>query len=91
MTNELMNPCGEFTHREMPLARRPGLGAGSTVGLLHNGKRNADRLVEDVAALLIERVGGLKFVRMGKESSVPADFSAGFLEECDLVVAALAD
>ncbi|MDP6706241.1 MAG: hypothetical protein QF893_07860 [Alphaproteobacteria bacterium] len=91
MTVELMNPCGEFTHEEVPLSPRPGLAEGTTVGLFNNSKKNADTLLDDVADLLSERHGGLKFIRFGKEASLPADFSAGFLDECDVVVAALAD
>ena len=91
MTVELINPCGEFTHVETPLAPRPGLDAGTTVGLFHNDKKNADMLVDDVARLLDGRQGGLRFHRFGKPASEPADFTSGFLDECDVVVAALAD
>ena len=91
MSVELINPCGEFTHVETPLAPRPGLGVGTTVGLFHNDKKNADVLVDDVARLLERRHGGLKFQRFGKPASDPADFTSGFLGECDVVVTALAD
>jgi hypothetical protein len=91
MTIELVNPCGEFTHSEVLLAPRPGLRTGMTVGLFHNSKMNAETLLEDIAQQLGDRVEGLKFRRVRKESSEPANFSAGFLEECDVVVAALAD
>ncbi len=91
MTIELMNPCGEFTHHEAPLSARPGIGAGTTVGLFCNSKQNADTLLDNVEALLKGRYDGLKFQRFQKEASEPADFTAGFLEECDVVVAALAD
>ena len=91
MSVELINPCGEFTHVETALAPRPGLGAGTTVGLFHNDKKNADVLVDEVARLLERRHDGLTFHRFGKNASEPADFTAGFLDECDVVVAALAD
>ena len=91
MTIELMNPCGEFSHAEAPLAPRRGLAGGSTIGLFHNSKKNADLLLDEIQGLLDRRHDGLKFLRFRKEASEPADFSAGFLEECDVVVAALAD
>ena len=91
MTTELMNPCGEFSHEALALSPRPGLGEGTTVGLFNNSKKNAELLLDEVAKLLAERYGGLKFVRFSKEASLPAEFPAGFLEECDVVVAALAD
>ena len=91
MTVELINPCGTFAYQTAPLAPRPGLARGMTVGLFQNGKKNADLLLDTVERLLAERQGGLKFQRFQKEASEPADFTAGFLAECDLVVAALAD
>lgn len=91
MATELMNPCGEFTHREDPLAPRRGIGPGSTIGLFNNSKANAELVVEEIAGQLSARYDGLKFLRLRKDASVPGDFSAGFLEECDLVIAALAD
>ncbi len=91
MTTELINPCGEFSHEEVVLAPRPGLAAGTTVGLFNNSKKNAELLLDEVAKLLSARHDGLKFVRFSKEASLPAEFTAGFLEECDVVLAALAD
>lgn len=91
MATELINPCGEFMHQEVPLAPRVVLGPGSTVGLFHNSKMNAELLLEEVAGQLEKRYDGLNFVRAHKDASVPGDFSAGFLEECDVVIAALAD
>ncbi len=91
MTIELMNPCGEFAHEEAPLSARPGLAEGSTVGLFHNSKKNADMVLEDIARLLDQRYDGLKFARFAKDASNPADFTSAFLEQCDVVVAALAD
>lgn len=91
MMIELINPCGEFTHEEAPLASRPGLADGTTVGLFCNTKQNAGRLLDNVERLLSQRHGGLKFLRFEKQASVPAEFTSGFLEECDVVVAALAD
>jgi len=91
MTTELINPCGEFAHQEAPLSARPGLAAGATVGLFCNSKQNADTLLDNVERLLSKRHDGLRFVRFEKQASVPANFTSGFLEECDVVVAALAD
>lgn len=86
-----MNPCGGFTHQERPLAARRDIGPGSTIGLFNNSKANAERVLEDVARQLETRIDGLKFVRLRKDASEPGNFSAGFLEQCDVVIAALAD
>ncbi len=91
MATELMNPCGAFAHSDTALAPRPGLAEGTTVGLFHNSKKNADLLLDNIERLLNLRYGGLKFRRFEKEASEPAAFTAGFLDECDVVVAALAD
>ena len=91
MTTELKNPCGAFIHEALALSARPGLGEGTTVGLSDNSKKNAELLLGEVAELLAARYAGLKFVRFSKEASLPAEFPAGFLEECDVVVMALAD
>ena len=88
---ELINPCGEFSHEVTPLAARPGLARGITIGLVNNSKKNADTVVEKVAELLAARDGGIEFARFSKEASQPADFTSGFLEQCDVVLAALAD
>ena len=69
MTIELMNPCGEFSHTETPLAPRRGLADGSTVGLFHNSKKNADLLLDDLQGLLDRRHDGLKFLRFRKEAA----------------------
>ena len=66
MTIELMNPCGEFTHHEAPLSARPGIGAGTTVGLFCNSKQNADTLLDNV-----ERRGSCAACTGGESSSRP--------------------
>ena len=61
------------------------------MGLVNNSKKNADTVVEKIGGLLAARYDGLAFARFSKEASKPAPFTSGFLEQCDVVVAALAD
>lgn len=92
MTVELMNPCGVFEERPAPLAPRPPvLGPDTAVGLFANDKKNADLLLEHVETLLRERHGVEKFRWFRKEASSPARFTEEFIEECDVVAAAIAD
>lgn len=91
MSIQLVNPCGAFTHVEIPLAQRPGLKNGTTVGLFYNSKMNAQALLEDIAGLLSKRVDGLRFAHFRKEASEPANFTEDFLATCDVAIAALAD
>ena len=91
MASELMNPRGKFHREETPLAARPGLGAGTVVGLFCNQKKNADVLLDNVEDLLRRSHEGLEFLRFDKEASEPAPFTEDFLGRVDVVVAALAD
>lgn len=92
MAAELMNPCAAFEERPSPLAPRPPeLGPETTVGLFANDKKNADVLLENVAALLRARRGVEKFRWFRKEASSPARFTEEFIAGCDVVAAAIAD
>ena len=92
MAVELMNPCATFEERPSPLAPRPPvLGPDTTVGLFANDKKNADVLLGNVESLLRERHGVERFRWFRKEASSPARFTEGFIAECDVVAAAIAD
>ena len=91
MATDFMNPCGAFEERSAPLVPRPSLGPDTTVGLFANDKKNADVLLANVESLLRERRGVTSFRWFRKEASSPARFTDEFIEECDVVAAAIAD
>ena len=73
---------------------RPGTLNGLTVGLLANGKRNADRLLDHVAGLLAERYQLNEVVTGDKGNSsrpCPDDLMREIVERCDVVVTATGD
>ena len=91
MSRELMNPGGVFAHDDTPLAARRPLGSGTVVGLFSNQKANADLFLENMQALLAAKYDGISFIWFRKISSVPADFSDEFLNQCHVAVAAFGD
>ena len=76
------------------MAPRPSTLNGLTVGLLANGKRNADRLLDHVAGLLTERYQLNKVVTWDKGNSsrpCPDELMREIMEQCDVVVTATGD
>jgi hypothetical protein len=67
---------------------------GKVVGLLANGKRNGDQLLDQVAAALAEQYR-LKDVRRWAKPNVtrpaPAPIFAEMVEQVDLVITAIGD
>jgi len=53
----VLSPLGTAAGGIKPLARRRGSLRGCRIGILDNGKPNADVLLGRVAELLVERVG----------------------------------
>ena len=88
---ELMNPCGAFDVKSTPLAPRADLGAGTTIGLFANDKKNADVLLEHVQTGLRESCGVERFRWFRKEATQPAAFTDEFIDGCDAVVGAVCD
>ena len=67
---------------------------GLTIGLLSNGKLNADALLDETAAELIRRYGGrvLPMVHKRNPSApAPADLLTGLSPECDYLITAAGD
>ena len=95
MAREFMNPCGIFANEDLPLApRRPIDGNGGqtiVIGLHSNQKANADLFLDNIQDLLAGRFENAEFLRGKKAASVPAEFSAEFLDRCDMVAAAFGD
>ena len=88
---ELMNPCGAFDVKSIPLAPRTNLGPDATVGLFANDKKNADVLLEHVGRGLRESHGVERFRWFRKEATQPAAFTDEFIAECHAVVGAVCD
>jgi hypothetical protein len=63
ITWELVNPEGASRSISVTPARRPATLEGKTVGLAWNGKPGGDEALDEIAALLGQRIGGVRFVR----------------------------
>ena len=67
---------------------------GKVVGLLSNGKRNADKLLDEVYALIQDTYEFKGVVRLNKKDSsrpAPKHIVDELLEQCDLVITATGD
>jgi hypothetical protein len=76
------------------LAPRPPDLRGCRVGLLANVKRNAERYLDEVGALLRREHGAADLVRRTKRSitdPVPPDVLADLVATCDIVVVGVGD
>lgn len=76
--------------------RAPALASleGLTIGLLSNGKLNADALLEETAAMLRTRFGGRVLPMVAKGSAgapAPADTLKSLSVECDYLITASGD
>lgn len=91
MAMTLVSPAGRFTHDVQPLAARTAVTDATVVGLFSNQKANADLLMENLKTLLSQKFPAMTFRHFSKMASVPADFTAEFLDQCDVAVAAFAD
>jgi hypothetical protein len=71
VTSAILDPTGLSARPKAPaftLASRPADLKGTRIGLLENGKQNARRFLEDVAALLRERHGAGEATLRRKEN-----------------------
>jgi hypothetical protein len=80
------------THNE----RAPALAdlSGCTIGLLSNGKLNADLLLEETAAELVRRFGGRVLPMAYKKNPsapAPGELLTGLSPECDYLLTAAGD
>lgn len=65
-----------------------------TIGLLSNGKLNADLLLEETAAELVRRFGGTVLSMAHKRNPsapAPGDLLTGLSPECDYLLTAAGD
>ena len=92
MADELMNPRGIWRYEQKPIAARIGDLNGKTLGLLDNSKQNADLFLDQVLGMLGKKISFGEILRIKKPAgSVPASFSPGFLNRCQLVINAFGD
>jgi hypothetical protein len=92
MADELMNPRGIWRHEGKPIAPRMGDLNGKALGLLDNSKQNADLFLDQVLGILGKEISFGEILRIKKAvGSVPASFSPGFLDRCQVVINAFGD
>ncbi|MGD9891208.1 MAG: hypothetical protein AB7R89_26075 [Dehalococcoidia bacterium] len=94
MTVAMLDPTADDVRMETRMAPRDGTLQGKRVGLLANGKTNADRLLEVVGELLVERYGLAAPLLIDKRNATaPAsdEVLERLLPHCDVVVTAIGD
>jgi hypothetical protein len=97
MTSAILDPTGLSTRPTAPaftLAGRPADLSGAKIGLLENGKQNARRFLEDVAALLRERYGAGEVQLRRKEifsQPAPPELVDELSAQSDVVVIGIGD
>ena len=75
----LVNPEGAARPVSLSPAARPVGLEGKTIGLAWNGKPGGDEALDEIAALLAERVAGIRFVRYWR--ALPASIAQRELTE----------
>lgn len=84
----LYDPRGTREARNVSVTARPTSLTGLSIGLLDNGKENADALLDRTAELLIERGATVVRARKPSFSRVAPDDVITLLSRCSAVVAA---
>lgn len=90
----VLNPVVEPLQAHAEMAHRSESLDGMTVGLLSNGKRNADILLEHIVALMAEHYQIKDVVAMNKGNAsrpCPDDMAQELLEKCDILMTATGD
>jgi hypothetical protein len=96
---DLVNPEGAARVTSLTPAPRPESLEGKTVGLAWNGKPGGEEALEEIARLLAQRVGNIRFIKYWREvpqSVAPRELtqetlSAMAARKPDLVVVSQAD
>ena len=88
---DLQNPCGIFESVSHSLSPRCPIAPETTVGLLANDKKNADVLLGHIQRRLEADHGIRTFRWLKKEATRPAELTAEFVSDCDVVVASVGD
>ena len=91
---EVLDPTVEPIPAHAIVAQRPTTLSGKTVGLLANGKRNAEELLEAVYEVLADsyEFAGAVIRNKGNASRpCPAPIIEEMAEQCDVVITASGD
>jgi len=91
---EVLDPTVEPIPQDAVIAPRSKTLDGVTVGLLANGKANADKLLEEVQQVLADRYEFVGIVTRNKGNAsrpCPADIIEDLAEQCDVVITASGD
>ena len=92
MPQELINPRGVFKHEENPIAPRLSDLNGKILGLLDNGKDNADLFLDCVEALVTKKYSISKVLRIKKlDGSAAAPLTQEFYDSCNFIINAIGD
>ena len=91
---EVLDPTVESVPATAVIAQRPEALNGTVIGLLANGKHNADELLEMVHEILADRFEFKAVVAMNKGNAsrpCPEDIMGELADQCDLVITASGD
>ncbi len=91
---EVLDPTVEAIPASAVISPRPDTLDGAVVGLLSNGKRNADALLEMVHEVLADRFEFGEVLERDKGNAsrpCPTDMMEELAEQCDLVITASGD
>ena len=92
MPQELYNPRGVSHHEHNPIAPRLSDLNGKILGLVDNGKDNADVFLDYVQALVAKKFGISKVLRIKKlDGSAAAPLTQEFYDTCNFVINAIGD
>ena len=92
MTQYLLNPRGTFDREEKSIATRLNSLNGKILGLVDNGKVNADLFLDNIQTLLGKSFNLRKILKVRKfRVGTPAQFTSEFFDECDFAVNAFGD
>ncbi len=93
-TVSVLNPISIIESRKLEIAPRLSDLEGKVVGLLDNGKPNAERLLNEIACLIGQRYNLTEVVRKRKNSqSGPCspEMFDDLIQRCDLIINAMGD
>ena len=91
---EVLDPTVESIPQDAVIAPRPATLDGVTIGLLANGKANADELLEAVQQVLADRYEFGTIVARNKGNAsrpCPHDIMEDIAGQCDVVITASGD
>lgn len=92
MAQTLVHPRGIFQRANNPIAPRLDSLDHKVLGIIDNGKVNADLFLDNIEKRLCETYHITKVIKVKKARvGTPAIFSKAFFQECDIAVNAFGD